>query len=231
MGITDPVARSTLVEQMISSLRRIEYIREFRRRADISPERINPHSPLFDPLKGAYYLNTKGLRDEGMWLAFVGTHFGKHALDGWKLAANVMGSFGQGPVWTLEHYDAASVQFEAMLAAHETDLKSKTSSGRFSNHRQYQSKKSEKIGLVFSTFYEWLAGPGGIDQRVRSIHKSVGQNPTAVFRELYLSMKDVYGFGRLGVFDFLTMVDKLNLAPIEADSVHFTGATGPLAVR
>ena len=42
-------------------------------------------------------------------------------------------------------------------------------------------------------------------------------------------MKDVYGFGRLGNFDFLTMIGKLHLAPIEPGSVYLQGATGPLA--
>lgn len=228
-GIAEPAARVTLVEQMISSLRRIDYIRGFRDRPIMSPERTNPHSSLFDPLKGAYYLDKKGARDEAVWIAFIGTHFGKHAQDGWKLAANVMGSFGQGPVWTLEQYGAHTTQFKAMLAAHEADLKSKIISGRFSNHRQYQSKKIDKISLVFSTFHEWLTGCGGINARVRLIHKSIGQNPTAVFKELYRSMEEVYGFGRLGNFDFLTMLGKLDLSPIEADSVHFTGATGPLS--
>ena len=228
-GIVDLAARATLVEQMISSLRRIEYIRGFRQRPDMSPDRINPHSSLFDPLKGAFYLDAKGERDEAVWLTFLGTHFGKHAVDGWKLAANVMGSFGQGPIWTLDRYGSQTAQFEAMLTNQAADLESKSISGRFSNHRQYQSKKVEKIAAVFATFHEWLTGPGGINARVRQIHESVGQEPTAVFRELYRSMKGVYGFGRLGTFDFLTMLGKLDLAPIEADSVHFVGATGPLS--
>lgn len=227
-GIVAVAARKTLVEQMVSSLRRIEYVRGFRHRPAISPHRIDPHSPQFDPLKGAFYLDSKGKRDEAVWITFIGTHFGKHAKDAWKLAANVMGSFGQGPVWTAEQYGAHAADFDAMLTAHQDDLKSKVTSGRFSNHRQYQSKKADKIGKVFATFYEWLTSFGGINARVRLIHEQVGQEPTAVFKELYESMDGVSGFGRLGRFDFLTMVGKLDLAPIEADSVHFDGATGPL---
>lgn len=228
-GIVDAAARATLVEQMISSLRRIEYVRAFRHRPAMSPSRIDPHSTFFDPLKGAFYLESKGQRDEAVWLAFIGTHFGKHSDDAWKLAANVMGSFDQGPVWTLAEYSVHATALEAMLAAHQADLTEKNISGRFSNHRQYQSKSAAVISKVFATFHEWLTGPGGINHRVRALHEKVGQEPTAVFGELYKSMKGVYGFGRLGKFDFLTMVGKLDLAPIEADSVHFVGATGPLA--
>lgn len=228
-GIADPVARATLVEQFISSLRRIEFVRGFRHRPMVSPERINPHSPLFDPLKGAFFLDSQGARDEAVWLTFVATHFGKHVSDGWKLAGNVFGSFGNGPIWTLNHYNEHVDDFEAMLVDHQADLEAKSVSGRFSNHRQYQSKKAERISLVFSTFHEWLLDAGGMNSRVRAIHLQVGQEPTAVFRELFGSLETVYGFGRLGTFDFLTMLDKLDLAPIRADSVHFAGATGPLA--
>ena len=36
------------------------------------------------------------------------------------------------------------------------------------------------------------------------------------------------GFGRLGKFDFLTMLGKLGVAPIEPGSAYLVGATGPL---
>lgn len=228
-GIVDPDARKTLVLQMVSSLRRIEFVRGFRARPQMSPNRVDPHQPLFDPLKGAFSLEQRGKRDEAVWLAFIGTHFGKHAIDAWKLAANVMGSFGAGPVWTAEEYGRRHADFAAMLVAHQNDLRSPAISGRFSNHRQYQSKAADVIAKVFASFYAWQFEHGGIDARVRSINAQRGQQPTVVFRELYRSMDTVYGFGRLGRFDFLTMIGKLDLAPIEADSVHFSGATGPLA--
>lgn len=228
-GIADNAARDTLVLQMVSSLRRIEYVRGFRNRPSMSPERVDPRSALFDPLKGAFHLEQKGQRDEAVWLAFVGTHFGKHAVDAWKLAANVMGSFGTGTIWTAEAYSADPAAFEDMLYARQADLRSPEISGRFSNHRQYQSKAADVIAKVFASFHAWQFEMGGIDARVRAIHDSVGQEPEAVFGSLYKSMNPVYGFGRLGKFDFLTMIGKLDLAPINADSVHFSGATGPLA--
>jgi hypothetical protein len=44
-------------------------------------------------------------------------------------------------------------------------------------------------------------------------------------------MTGVFGFGggRLGRFDFLTMLGKLQLAPIAPGSVYLDKATGPLA--
>jgi hypothetical protein len=153
-GIADPDARRTLVLQMVSSLRRIEFVRGFRVRPQMSPARINPMHSLFDPLKGAFFLEQRGEREEAVWLAFVGTHFGKHGADAWKLASNVMGSFGHGPIWTAQQYSEHQADFDAMLIAHQDDLRSPAVSGRFSNHRQYQSKSADTIAKVFASFRE-----------------------------------------------------------------------------
>ena len=51
--------------------------------------------------------------------------------------------------------------------------------------------------------------------------------PRATFDYLYGSMDDVVSFGRTAKFDYLTMVGKLQLAPIEPGSTYMQGATGP----
>lgn len=227
-GVVDPACRETLVAQIISSLRRIEFIRSLLTK-DIDQRRLEPSSSLFDPLQGSLLLSRQGKPDEAIWLAFIGTHFGKHLKDGWKLPALVYGSFGQGPHWTAARYGADPQKFDRMLNSNRARLIDPKQSGRFSNHRQYQSKKPEVIARVFRSFHAWQFEDGSFDAKVRSIHKNVGQQPTRTFDALYQSMKDVYGFGRLGSFDFLTMIGKLHLAPIEPGSVYLQGATGPLS--
>lgn len=227
-GLVTASRRSTWVAQMISSLRRIEFIRLLNTQ-NINPNRLDPHHPLFDPLKGAALLGRKGSIDEAVWITFIATHFGKHVTDGWKLASKVMGSFGQGPIWDLATYTAQPAQFDAMLVSNGAALKDKSASGRFSNHRQYQSKNPKTISAVFSSFHAWQFAQGGVTAKVQAIHKTHGQNPADVFDQLYRSLKPVFGFGRLGNFDFLTMLAKLNLAPIYAGSTYLVGATGPLA--
>lgn len=227
-GLADPAWRKTLADQMVSSLRRIEYINTLHVRPQ-APDRIDPFSPAFDPLKGAIVLLRRGKIEEAVWMTFVATHFGKHARDGWKLAANVFGSFGRGPVWTAELYATARLEFEAMLVANQQTLDDPNSSGRFSNHRQYQSKNAGVIAHVFRSFHEWQFELGGLRERTRQIHLQVGQNPGETFDALYRSMNVIYGFGRLGKFDFLTMAGKLQLAPVLPASVYLVGSTGPLA--
>ena len=64
---------------------------------------------------------------------------------------------------------------------------------------------------------------------VRGIHKLVGQDPMSVFAYMYKAMKNVTRFGRLARFDFLAMLGKLGIAPIEPDAAYlWHNATGPL---
>jgi hypothetical protein len=228
LGLVEPAWRDTLLAQIISSLRRVSFFRVINQR-HVDNARGDPHHELFDPIRAASLLSRQGLVDEGVWMAFIGTHFGKHVIDKFKLAANVYGSFGQGPIWTLENYSRDPLGFERMLINNETKLMDPRSSGSYSNHRRYQSKQPSKISLVFRSFWGWQLACGGFRNRLLRVHSSIGQQPEAAFRALYQSMAPVSGFGRLGRFDFLTLIGKLELAPIEPDSVHLAGATGPLA--
>lgn len=227
-GLPTAARKETWLDQLISSLRRIEYMKLLTT-AKIDPARDNPHNSLFDPIRAAARLGKLGRRDEAVWMAFIATHFGKHVVDGWQLAANVSGSFGAGPVWDVSTYGNSRAAFDQMLVQNQAALSDPNQSGRFSNHRQYQSKKPNIISAVFSTYYDWQFSAGGFAQLINSTHQRVGQNPTEVFDELYRSLNAVYGFGRLGKFDFLTMLSKLGLAPIEAGSAYIVGATGPLS--
>jgi hypothetical protein len=117
-----------------------------------------------------------------------------------------------------------------MLVANENNLENLDISGRFSNHRKFESKKPEAIAKTFRTFHEWQTEFGGFRERLVATHQKVGQEPHATFDELYASMKGVsrFGGGRLGRFDFLTMLGKLEIAPIGPGSVYLDGASGPL---
>lgn len=227
-GIETDDARETLVAQIISSLRRIEFVHRLTT-AKISEHRVNPHDALFDPFKGAALLGRHGQIDEAVWLTFVGTQFGKHVIDGWKLASNVMGSFSKGPIWTKATYLGDKDGFDEMLQQNARTLDDWRSAGRYSNHRQYESRKPQHLSKVFASFSAWQDEFGGFREKLQNIHQNRGQNPEEAFDGLFKSFSKVYGFGRLGTFDFLTMLGKLELAPISPGSVYLRGATGPLA--
>ncbi len=151
-GIATAQRRCCWAQQIASSLRRIAYTDALLSRA-VNVSRCDPHLDVFDPLRGALHFYRQGQLDEAVWLTFILTHFGKHAVDEWKLARNVYGSFGAGPVWTFEIYSRNADAFEGMLFANSDDLADARVSGSFSNHRKFQSKKAETIAKTFRSYY------------------------------------------------------------------------------
>lgn len=225
-GIKDSVARSVLVAQIIESLRRIEFV-HFVRDNEIDPRRSDPGSNLFDPIRAAAAKMREGNLDEAFWLIFLCTHFGKHVKHGWGLVRAVYAG-ANGQAWTWERTSANVAAFRTWLSQNEAYLRAHYA---FSNHRKYQSlsaSSSVGTGAVVASYIAWIAPPRTHQTLIRDLHVSVGQNPRAVFDALYKQMDSVVGFGRLGKFDFLTMLGKLGLAPIEPGSAYLVGATGPL---
>jgi Alpha-glutamyl/putrescinyl thymine pyrophosphorylase clade 3 len=230
-GIEDASCRNTLLRQMVDSVRRIEYIHHVRE-SDHDERRIVPGSGLFDPLKAAAIHSRRGDLDEAYWLVFLATHFGKHAEDGWRLAEDVYGKLGQGGTWNWVAVVSSLPEFRQWLIANEATLRGGDGvRRRFSNHRKYESlSAASQKGLaeVIESYVAWVNPPRTHDQLVRELHRLHGQNPQTIFGVLYKSMNAVSRFGRLGKFDYLTMLAKLGICPISPDSAYLREATGPM---
>lgn len=218
--------------QFIDSLRRVEFAYHMHD-ARHDPARMDPSSHMFDPLKAAVLHGRRGDVDEAWWLVFLGTHFGKHARDGWRLVRDVYGKLGQGGRWDWAAMSSDATSFPPWFEANEGVLRG--SDGvrrRFSNHRRYESLKAgstASTSRIFTSYVAWIAPPRRHIDVLREIHKRVGQDPKEGFAALYKAMDPVHRFGRLGRFDFLAMLGKLGIAPIEPGSTFLAGATGPLA--
>jgi hypothetical protein len=96
--IGDNASLNTFVFQVIESVRRIRFIKEIAKR-DLSPERANPASELFDPIRAAILEKRAGHFEEACWFVFLFTHFGKSVTSGYRLLRDVYGRLGQGPQW------------------------------------------------------------------------------------------------------------------------------------
>ncbi len=226
-GISEPLPLAVLVEQMIDSLRRVEFA-YIVRDGKMDPVRANPASLAFDPLRAAVYWVRRGNADEACWLVFLFVHFGKHTRDGYRLLRDIYGALGEGR-WTWERVQSDPSTFREWLRKNEARLKSDGVRRRFGNHRKYESLSAispNGTAAVVASYVAWV-GPSGLDAMIREAHKDVGQDPREVFRYLYNSMSAVARFGRLAKFDFLTMLGKLGIAPIEPDSAYLSEATGP----
>ena len=105
--------------------------------------------------------------------------------------------------------------------------------GKYSNHRQNERYAPEYIYKILSEYRDkFLSSNGNFSDLIRSIRPKTKKCPKEYFKFLFDLLfpkpKGIYRFGRLAVFDFLSMLGNLDILPLEPDSTHLLGATGPL---
>jgi hypothetical protein len=223
-GVAIEARRASLVRQMIDSLHRIDYVRRLGDRP-IDPQRADPHSELFDPLKAALLQLRADNPDEAGWLVFLSTHFGFHQQTRWRSTRMVYGALGGAP-WTWTRTSANPNAFRVWFEQNADAL----ASIRFGNHRKYVSIRvdvRENLADVVESYISWVGGNRGHMLLFSETAKTHGGDPRATFEGLYTGMA-VRSFGRTGRFDYLTMVAKLGLCDIDPAHPYFGKATGPV---
>jgi Alpha-glutamyl/putrescinyl thymine pyrophosphorylase clade 3 len=228
-GIRNGANREAFVEQLVESIRRIRFIRVIGER-DISGLRAEPSSDLFDPLKAAILHQRQGRIDEAFWLVFLSVHFGRHRTAGWRLARDVYGALGGDRRWDWVQTSSNPRGFRRWLDAHQGTLRSDGIPRHFGNHRKFQSLDAWSVagtGAAVESYVRWVRPYESHEMLVQEALAHAGGDPRKAFDCLYRSMDAVASFGRLARFDYLTMVGKLRLAPIEPGSTYLQGASGP----
>lgn len=224
-GVSNEANMECFIEQIIDSVRRIKFIRLIKS-ADVSPINIDTGSTLFDPLKGAVWYITQGNVNEAYWLIFLSTHFGRNKSTGWNLTRASYGGGKKKPFWTWKKVVSDPDAFLSWIDDNQGYLEE---SGKFGNHRKYESRnayKSRGTGSAILSYINWI-GPT-FDHVEKFIEITHERNPRESFHQAYLEMNQVDTFGRTAKFDYLTMVGKLGLASLEPGYCYFNGATGPL---
>ncbi|MFA5525182.1 MAG: hypothetical protein WDA24_12550, partial [Tissierellales bacterium] len=209
-------------------IRRTEYLHMISIRSN-SASLSTPYSGSFQPLAGAAAMHKSGRIDDAYWLVYLATHFGKHKSDGWNLAEDIYGKFGQGGVWD---WNSASQNPQAMSSWLQINYPNVTGAGRsrrFGNHRKYETLKpgSNGTGHAIATYIDWVKAHGSHQALIRNAQATAGQNPQEVFAFLYNELDNVSRLGRLGKFDLLCNLSNLQIAPIYPDKGYIKEATGP----
>jgi hypothetical protein len=228
-GLRDRAYRHAFLEQLVESIRRIEYISVIRTR-DVSRLRADPSSDLFDPLKAAVLRQRAGQIDEAFWLVFLSVYFGKSPRTGWRLARDVYGRLGGTTHWDWARISSRPHAFRQWLSLHEATLSGADGVARqFGNHRKYESLDASSPrgpAAAFETYVRWVGPPRTHPMLIAKASRQAGGDPRKTFALLYQSMT-VASFGRTAKFDYLTMIGKLGLGPIQPGSTYMQGATGP----
>jgi len=229
-GIQNPQVRSVLIEQILESVHRVNFVSQIRQR-QISNRRADPSNELFDPLKAAILQERRGNIDEAFWLVFLFVHFGRNPKGRWRYAREVYGRLGQGGRWDWASVSRNPAAFRVWLDANQRNLRRPGVPGGFGNHRKYQSLSAYShtgTGAAVQSYVEWVNPPRTHTQLMNSVCAQAGNDPQRAFDNLYRSMKAVTSFGRMARFDYLTMIGKLQLAPIEPGFAYLQDSTGPL---
>lgn len=228
-GINNATHRAVLIEQLLESIHRVDYIGAIKTRS-IAPDRANPSSQLFDPLKAAIIHYRAGNVDEAFWLVFLATHFGRHLDDKWQLVRDIYGALGTTP-WTWGKTSGSPAAFTQWLANNLHTLQNDGISRRFGGHRPYESLEESQHNrgtpAAIESYVTWVGANRGHQMLIDEATNQVGSDPKILFSYLYKRTK-ISSFGRLAKFDYLTMLGKLGFAPIEPGSPYLQGATGPL---
>ncbi len=225
-GIAEETMLVCLAQQIKDSVRRIRYIDAINARKHDETVK-DPLSEAFDPYKAAVLCLKQGNLDEACWLIFLATHFGKHLKTKWKLFQAVYGAVDLSHFWDWEHVSQDIEGFKAWLIQNEEGI---VKSGSYGNHRKYESAKASAnrgIGGVVESYLTWVGASRSHAQKIEL--ERAGSSPRESFARLYFSMRNLTSFGRTAKFDYLTMIGKLGLAPIEPGSLFLDGATGPLS--
>lgn len=223
MGIVNETARITLATQMVASIRRFEYT-EIVCRRNIAPERLDPCNRMFDPERAAVVFAREGNFDEAIWITFLATHFGQLPQYGWKRLRDVYSGLGE-ETWSWRRVSDNVTAFRNWL-----DTNSARIGGGFGNHRQYESlnaRSAAGTGAVIESYVRWIGPEHSHVAKFSALVRAGGNDPHSIFDVFYNDM-NVARFGRLGRFDFLSLVGRLALAPISPGSTYLKGATGPL---
>lgn len=229
-GIGDEAAQQVLVEQFIESVHRVRYIELLKKRG-IASARMDPSSPMFDPIKASILHAREGRFDEACWLIFLFVHFGKNAKSGYRLLADIYGALGEKHIWSWERISADPFGFRVWLDKHDQQLRDGSTHRAFGNHRKYQSLSAWKkngTGAAVETYVAWIASQGGHKAYFEQASLEARGDAKVAFDRLYREMRAVASFGRVARFDFLTMIGKIGLADIKPGIPYMQNATGPL---
>ena len=224
-GIENLANRICLLQQLVESIRRIEYVHAIRKRY-ITVARADPRSDLFDPLKAAVLHIQHGDIEEAFWFVFLFVHFGKHLRAGWRLARDVYGGPSKGTPWTWKRVSVAPVAFSKWLEKQKSLWDNDNIRRHFGNHRKYESLKT--TGAAVESYVTWVKSHGTHQGLIQKALMDADGDSRRAFEHLYRSMSAVIRFGRMARFDYLTMLGKLGLANIEPGRAYLDGATGPM---
>lgn len=223
-GLDTDDKKDVFLKQLVDSHRRVSFVFEIQKR-ELSNERINPLSDIYDPLRAAVLLKKENI-NEAFWNIFMYVLFGKNYKTGYKLIAGFYSKNQSKSLWSWNYTKDNLNELKDWFIENLDDLKK---CGNFGNHRKYQSLRVDaKTGNTYNNILSYFEIIGDDHNSfIDKIDDDIRKDKFLLFDHLYNKFQAIQGFSRLSVFDYLCMIGKIGLINIEPDNTYLLGSTGP----
>ena len=184
-----------------------------------------PFTDSWDPRRAIVQWNRACDVEEATWLTFLTSYFAAAEDDDrWRSVRTVYSGFGEHRIgWRAVYQDATAALAPCTSRAKEYG------SLRFGNHRKNEPLKAghrygvEAVVRSYITLVKRL-GNGSQAQMFSRYSGDAGLK----FHKLLVEVTGVLRFGRLGAFDFLTLLGTLGVYPLEPAHLYLEGSSWPL---
>lgn len=228
LGVQLPASLDCLAAQLVDSIKRVQYAITIGQRHIQGTSVADATLSSFNPITAAIWYHQQSNLDEACWLVFLVTHFGK-SRHGWSLLRAVYSDLGSGTPWMWPRISTDLPGFRQWLSANEATLRQ---TGSFGNHRKYESLVPPGTAAgtadTVAGYVSWVNAAGGHAALLAGVQTQAAGSTRQTFEDLYKQLAAVPRFGRTSRFDYLCMLGKLGLAPLEPGSAYLNQATGPL---
>jgi hypothetical protein len=184
-----------------------------------------PFSGSWDPRRAIVQLNCAGDVEEATWLTFLTSYFAAAEDDDrWRAVRTVYSGFGEHRIsWRAVYQDATAALAPCTSRAKEYSQLS------FGNHRKNEPlKAAHRYGIeAVVRSYLTLVKRLGNGSQAQMFTRYSG-DPGLKFHKLLVEVTGVLRFGRLGAFDFLTLLGTLGVYPLEPAHLYLEGSSWPL---
>jgi len=225
-GLTSQRRKDCLIEQLIESERRAEFLVLLQSRQS-TPNQLDPTTIYFDPLRAAVEASRHSDVDEALWLVLLATLCAKTPRSGFGRARTIYEGKPGGP-WTWNKVSSNIRAFQGWLDHNESRIRAIP--GGCGNHRKYEGVGGTTrigAGATVESFVEWVLPIGGPAAYFADAYQRSGNDAGACFEILFQEMDCVTRFGRTGKFDFLSTLGLLGIAQITPPRAYLRNATGP----
>jgi Alpha-glutamyl/putrescinyl thymine pyrophosphorylase clade 3 len=181
----------------------------------------------FNPIIEILRLQKTGESDEACWLSFLAVHFGwdwTPSDSTGKLVRLFYSKLGAGK-WDWATVASSPESVRPWLECN-LGVFTRLSFGNHRKHEHLAPAHRDGTPSVIASLVAWVRG-NGHDSLYAALAKCVaGCAPDSAFDNVYRNFA-VRRFGRLGKFDYLSLLGNLGVLPIHPGHTYVVGSTGP----